>query len=76
MQAQRAMVELPPMSSNSRELHSINTNLSMKRLEELAINYEKCSKENTLIDNQWIDDWITGYAMTKLFCNGIVRVFR
>ena len=57
------------------ELHSINRTLSLERLEELATEYEKASNENKLIENGWLDDWITNYATTKLFINALTRIY-
>ena len=45
--------------------------MSLERLEELATEYEKASNENKLIENGWLDDWITNYATTKLFINAL-----
>jgi len=76
MQAQRAMSIFPlTTASKGPELHSINRTLSLERLEELATEYEKASNENKLIENGWLDDWITNYATTKLFINALTRIY-
>ena len=49
--------------------------MSLQRLEELAAEYEKASDENKLVENGWLDDWITNYATTKLFINALTRIY-
>ena len=75
MQAQRDMFIFLMDSRKGPESHSINRTLELERLIELARDYQKAANDKKLIENGWIDDWITNYSITKLFTNAITRIY-
>ena len=55
-----------------RELHSININLSLERLEELAEKFVSDCKQGTNEKEGWPK---TAYGVSKLLVNGITRIY-
>jgi len=71
----KAMNKMQLLSSQGKELHSINQSLSLARLEALAGEYQESATKGTLAEDGWLDDFMTNYATSKLFINGITRIY-
>ena len=44
---------------------------SLARLEALAGDYQESANNGTLTEGGWLDDFMTNYATSKFFINGI-----
>jgi len=71
----KAMNKMQLLSRQGKELHSINQSLSLARLEALAGEYQESANNGTLTEDGWLDDFMTNYATSKFFINGITRIY-
>jgi len=71
----KAMNKMQLLSRQGKELHSINQSISLARLEALAGEYQESANNGTLAKDGWLDDFMTNYATSKLFINGITRIY-
>ena len=53
----------------------MKTHESLARLEALAGDYQESANNGTLTEDGWLDDFMTNYATSKFFINGITRIY-
>ena len=55
--------------------NGLKTHKSLARLEALAGDYQESANNGTLTEDGWLDDFMTNYATSKFFINGITRIY-